>query len=53
LLAGTDDPFSYTRMKPLSEHIRGSKTAEIQGGMVPMVDQMPEAFAKVVLDFLG
>jgi len=53
LLAGTDDPFSYPRMKPLSEHIRGSKTAEIQGGMVPMVDQMPEEFAKVVMDFLG
>ena len=53
VLAGTDDPFSHPRMKPLSEHIRGSKTAEIQGGMVPMVDQMPEEFAKVVLDFLG
>jgi len=53
VLAGTDDPFSYPRMKPLSEHISGSKTAEIQGGMVPMVDQMPEEFAKVVMDFLG
>ena len=53
VLAGTDDPFSYPRMKPLSEHIPRSRTAEIQGGMVPMVDQMPKEFAKVVLDFLG
>jgi len=53
VLAGTEDPFSYPRMKPLSEHIPGSKTAEIQGGMVPMVDQMPEEFAKAVMDFLG
>jgi pimeloyl-ACP methyl ester carboxylesterase len=53
VLAGTDDPFSYPRMKPLSEHIPGRQTAEIKGGMVPMVDQMPEEFAKVVMDFLG
>jgi hypothetical protein len=52
VLAGTDDPFSYPRMEPLSEHIHGSKTAEIRGGMVPMVDQMPEEFAKAVMDFL-
>jgi len=52
VLAGTDDPFSYPRMKSLSEHIAGSTTAEIQGGMVPMVDQMPEIFARIVLNFL-
>ncbi|MGE5840913.1 MAG: alpha/beta fold hydrolase [Deltaproteobacteria bacterium] len=53
VLAGTDDPFSYPRMKPLADHIKGSRTAEIRGGMVPMVDQMPEEFAKAVMDFLG
>jgi pimeloyl-ACP methyl ester carboxylesterase len=52
VLAGTEDPFSYPRMKPLAENIKGATTVEIKGGMVPMVDQMPEAFAKVVLDFL-
>jgi pimeloyl-ACP methyl ester carboxylesterase len=52
VLAGTDDPFSYPRMKPLSDHIPGSKTVEIKGGMVPMVDQMPEEFAAAVMDFL-
>ena len=52
VLAGTEDPFSYPRMKPLSEAIKGSETAVIEGEMVPMVDQMPEEFAKVVLAFL-
>ncbi len=52
ILAGTDDPFSFPRMEPLSKAIKGSRTAIIRGGMVPMVDQMPEAFAKVVMDFL-
>ena len=53
VLAGTDDPFSFPRMKALSESITDSKTAIIEGGMVPMVDQMPEEFAKVVIEFLG
>jgi pimeloyl-ACP methyl ester carboxylesterase len=53
VLAGTEDPFSFPRMKPLSEHIPGSRTAEIKGGMVPMVDQMPQEFAAAVLEFLG
>jgi pimeloyl-ACP methyl ester carboxylesterase len=52
VLAGTDDPFSYPRMKPLAENIKNSKTAEIRGGMVPMVDQMPDEFARIVLEFL-
>jgi pimeloyl-ACP methyl ester carboxylesterase len=52
VLAGTDDPFSFPRMKPLSEHIPGSRIAVIQGGMVPMVDQMPEEFAAAVMNFM-
>lgn len=52
VVAGTEDPFSFPRMKPLSEGIKGSKTATIKGGMVPMVDQMAEEFARIVIDFL-
>jgi len=52
VLAGTADPFSYPRMRPLAEDIKGSEAAEIEGGMVPMVDQMPEKFARVVMRFL-
>ena len=52
VLAGNRDPFSFPRMKPLSEAIKGSETAIIDEGMVPMVDQLPEEFAKAVLAFL-
>jgi pimeloyl-ACP methyl ester carboxylesterase len=53
VLSGTEDPFSFPSMKPLSDHIKGSETAVLEGGMVPMVDQMPEEFASVVMEFLG
>ena len=53
VLGGTDDPFSFPRMRPLSDSIKGSRTETIEGGMVPMVDQMPEEFARVVMEFLG
>jgi pimeloyl-ACP methyl ester carboxylesterase len=52
VLAGTDDPFSYPRMKPLAANINNSRAAEIKGGMVPMVDQMPQAFARMVMEYL-
>jgi pimeloyl-ACP methyl ester carboxylesterase len=52
VLAGTGDPFSYPRMEPLSKAVKGSQKAEIRGGMVPLPDQMPDAFARVVIDFL-
>jgi pimeloyl-ACP methyl ester carboxylesterase len=52
VLAGAKDPFSFPRMKPLSEAIKGSETAIIDEGMVPMVDQLPEEFARAVLAFL-
>jgi len=53
VMAGSEDPFSFPRMKPLAERIKGSKTALIHGGMVPMVEQMPEEFARTVMSFLG
>jgi pimeloyl-ACP methyl ester carboxylesterase len=52
IVAGAEDPFSFPRMKPLSENIKNSRTMAIEGGMVPMVDQLPEEFARAVLDFL-
>lgn len=53
VLCGTEDPFSYPRMAPLARSIRGSTVAELEGGRVPMVDQLPEAFARIVTEFLG
>jgi pimeloyl-ACP methyl ester carboxylesterase len=52
VMAGSKDPFSFPRMKPLADRIKGSETAVVEGGMVPMVDQMPKEFARVVLKFL-
>ena len=52
IVAGAEDPFSFPRMGPLSENIKNSRTLAIEGGMVPMVDQLPEEFARAVLDFL-
>ncbi len=52
LLAGDEDPFSHPRLKPLADAIPGSEIVVIAGGMVPMVDQMPETFAEAVLKFL-
>ncbi len=52
VLAGSADPFSFPRMGPLARAIKGSRTAVIEGGMVPLPDQMPEAFSHAVTEFL-
>lgn len=52
VMAGSDDAFSFPRMKLLADRIKGSRTAVIEGGMVPVVEQMPEEFARMVMDFL-
>lgn len=51
-IAGTEDPFAHPNLPRFAAAIPGCRTAEIDGGMVPMVDQLPEAFAEAVLDFL-
>lgn len=53
VLAGSEDPFSYPHLKNLARAIKGAQVAELSGGMVPVVDQMPERFATTVLDFLS
>jgi len=52
LLVGTDDPFVYPRHQRLADALPGCEVAELQGGMVPMVDQMPAEFAAAVKLFL-
>ena len=52
VLAGSEDPFAYPRMKVLADHIRGSETAVMRDGRVPMIEQMPGEFARVVMRFL-
>jgi hypothetical protein len=52
LIGAGDDPFALPHLEPLARVIRGGRTVVIQGGMVPLPEQMPEAFAKVIVDFL-
>jgi pimeloyl-ACP methyl ester carboxylesterase len=49
---GTEDPFGFPKAALVAQHIPGSRLVPIPGGGVPVVDQMPEAFARVVRDFL-
>jgi pimeloyl-ACP methyl ester carboxylesterase len=52
LLVGTEDPYVYPKHQRLVDAIPGSEVRELVGGMVPMVDQMPEEFAAAVQEFL-
>lgn len=49
---GTEDPFSFPKAELVARHIPGSRLAPIAGGTVAVVDEMPEAFARLVLEFL-
>lgn len=49
---GSDDPFSGPKAALVARAIPGSRLDPIPGGTVAVVDQMPEAFARLVLDFL-
>ena len=49
---GTEDPFASPQAEVVARHIPGSRLAPITGGSVALVDEMPEAFAQLVLGFL-
>jgi pimeloyl-ACP methyl ester carboxylesterase len=53
ILRATDDPFAAPHAAELKMHIPQARIVDIEGGMVPLPDQMPEAFAEAVLDFLS
>lgn len=52
VIAPTADPHAYPQARPLADAIAGSRYVEIEGGMVPLPDQMPERFADAVIGFL-
>jgi len=52
LVCGTEDPFSFPKMEMVARHIGGSVTRPIPGGSVAVPDEMPEAFAAAIQDFL-
>ncbi|SEA36997.1 alpha/beta fold hydrolase [Variovorax sp. YR216] len=52
LIRATDDPFASPHAAELHEELANARIVDIEGGMVPLPDQMPEAFAETVLTFL-
>jgi pimeloyl-ACP methyl ester carboxylesterase len=52
LIRAGDDPFAAPHLGELHAHLAQAQVAEIAGGMVPLPDQMPQAFAQAVLGFL-
>jgi len=51
LIGGTED-VAYPDLPRLAAALPGSRIVEIEGGMVPLPDQLPERFAAAVLEFL-
>jgi pimeloyl-ACP methyl ester carboxylesterase len=53
VVAATDDPFAYPDTRPLADALGGAPVVELEGGMVPLPDQLPEEFAAAVSTFLA
>lgn len=47
------DPFASPHAAALCARLANGRLVDIDGGMVPLPEQMPEAFATAVLDFLS
>ncbi len=52
LLRAPDDPFAALHADEWLAHLPQAKLVDIAGGMVPLPDQLPQAFADAVLRFL-
>ena len=52
LVRASDDPFASPHAPELQAHLPQARVADIDGGMVPLPDQLPQAFADAVLAFL-
>ena len=52
LLRASDDPFAAPHALELASRLPRARLVDIAGGMVPLPDQLPQAFAAAVLAFL-
>jgi pimeloyl-ACP methyl ester carboxylesterase len=52
IIRASADPFAAPHAIELQHHLPQASIVDIEGGMVPLPDQMPEAFAQAVLAFL-
>ncbi len=53
LIGATADPYAYPALARLRAALPAAEVEEIEGGMVPLPDQLPEQFAAAVERFLG
>jgi pimeloyl-ACP methyl ester carboxylesterase len=52
LVGATHDPYAYPALEPMRAALPDAQVEVIQGGMVPLPDQLPEQFAIAVERFL-
>jgi pimeloyl-ACP methyl ester carboxylesterase len=52
VISPTADPHAYPMGSKVAGAIAGASLIEVPGGMVPLPDQMPDAFASATLSFL-
>ncbi|MGJ7507923.1 alpha/beta fold hydrolase [Variovorax sp. GT1P44] len=53
ILRAPEDPFASPHAAELCAHLSNARIVDIEGGMVPLPDQLPGPFAHAVLAFLG
>ncbi len=53
LVDAVDDPHASPFVERLRAELPTSSVTRIGGGMVPLPDQLPDEFARAVVDFLG
>lgn len=53
VIAPTEDPHAFPAAPRVAQAIAGSRLLNIEHGMVPLPDQMPEVFAEAVMQFLA
>lgn len=53
VLGATADPHAYPATSRVAAAIAGSQRLDIEGGLVPLPDHMPQAFSAAVSGFLG
>jgi pimeloyl-ACP methyl ester carboxylesterase len=52
LLCGSEDWAAKPDQEKLQRYLPQAEFVEVEGGMIPLDEQMPETFAKLVLEFL-
>ncbi len=49
----TEDPFAAPEAEKLAPHLPHAETVDLPGGMIPAPDQLPEDFARIVVDYVS